>query len=58
MEDFLGDDSRFAGTGAGEDELDAAGGDGAVLGGGEGHLVRFCPGWGIRVAGQKSIDYF
>ena len=37
MQDFLGDDPRFAGTGAGEDELDAAGGDGFLLGGGEGH---------------------
>ena len=34
---FLGDDSCFAGTGAGEDELDAGAGDGFGPGGVEGH---------------------
>ena len=37
MQDFFGYDPRFAGTGTGEDELDAAGCHGALLGGGEGH---------------------
>jgi len=38
VEDLLGDYPGFAGTGAGEDELEAAGGDGFGLLGIEGHL--------------------
>ena len=46
MQDFFGDDPRFTGAGAGEDELDAAGCYSALLGGGEGHG---CPGgWCLR----------
>jgi hypothetical protein len=57
MQDFFCDDSRFTEAGAGKDELEAAGGDGLGLRGIEGHLWRFCTGWGIMVVG-KSIDYF
>ena len=58
MQDFFCDYSRFAGAGAGEDELDAAGCYGALLGGGEGHLMG---GWfrrGIRVVGMLSESDF
>ena len=47
MEDFFCDYSRFAGTGAGEDELVTAGGDGGGLGGVEGHSDR-------RLAGGRK----
>ena len=47
MEDFFGDYSRFAGTGAGEDELEACAGDGGCLGGVEGHSDR-------RLAGGRK----
>ena len=40
MEDLLRDDSCFAGAGAGEDELEAAGFYCGFLGGVEGHVVR------------------
>ena len=40
MQDFFGYYPRFAGTGAGEDELDAAGCYGLLLSGGEGHLFE------------------
>ena len=47
MEDFFGDYSRFAGAGAGEDELEAFTGYGLVLGGVEGHSDR-------RLAGGRK----
>ena len=46
MQDFFCYYPRFAGAGAGEDELDAVGCDGALLGGGEGHLLEVGAGGG------------
>jgi len=59
MQDFFCYDSGFAGAGAGEDELEAAGFDCGFLGGVEGHG---CPrGWCWRrirvVGGYGESDY-
>jgi hypothetical protein len=42
MEDFLGDDPGFAGSGTGEDKLHAGVGNGFMLGWGEGHGYGRC----------------
>jgi hypothetical protein len=55
VQDFFGDYSRFAGTGAGEDELEAfAGGDGLGLRGVEGHSDCRLTGGRKKVVGKKS----
>ena len=56
MEDFFGYDSRFAGTGAGEDELEAAGFYCGFLGGVEGHLLEIGGDAGKRWRGMITGD--
>jgi len=53
---FFGYDPGFAGTRAGEDELEAAGGNGFFLGGVEGHSGSRLVGWRKKM-GEYCLTY-
>ena len=57
VEDLFGDDARFAGTGACEDELEAGSGNGFVLRGVEGHLWDVGGMWGKRWRDEDFTSY-
>jgi len=56
MKDFFCYDSRFAGTGAGEDELEAANNYRGFLGGIEGHSDRRLAGGRKKVWGERNTE--